>query len=67
MFLDEDFSAVLAQTVVDDGKCTDKGFTCPKDGEPSYKKYCCVETNGGRSLYSCCNPYFGLVPWLYNI
>ncbi|CAI8033130.1 hypothetical protein GBAR_LOCUS18684 [Geodia barretti] len=52
---------VLAESVVDDSKCEDNGFQCPKDGEPSYKKYCCVETNGGLTLYSCCNPYFGLI------
>ena len=53
------FSPALAQTVVDSKKCEENSIHCPEDGEPSYKKYCCVENEGEEVLYSCCNPYLG--------
>ena len=53
------FPPALSQSRVKDSKCEESGFTCPKDGQPSYKKYCCQDTSSGYLLYTCCNPYFG--------
>ena len=51
--------SALAQNVVDIKNCEESGLHCPKDGEESYKKYCCLDSDGQVALYSCCNPYLG--------
>ena len=64
---DTPLNAAFGQNVVDKKNCEERNIHCPKDGEPSYKTYCCLESNGGLALYSCCNPYFGLATFAIGI
>ncbi len=48
-----------SQTVIDNDVCEQYDTYCPEKSDPSYKTYCCVEHDGGTTIYSCCNPYFG--------